>query len=113
VPPVAAERRLRYPFALGSVVSIVLGTVTLYLEMQNLSSFQSALAAAVVPDLVFGYFPITLIVSPLIMAVAMRARYGNFKGFWWYFGGSAIFGFLYSIAIWGYLFIGYVLTGPP
>jgi len=47
------------------------------------------------------------------MAVAMRVRYGNFKGFWWYFGGSAIFGLLYSIAIWGYLFIGFVLTGPP
>jgi glucan phosphoethanolaminetransferase (alkaline phosphatase superfamily) len=115
--PAVKAPGLRFPFATGACASIVLGTITLYLEIQNFSSFQSALAATVVPDLIFGYFPITMIVSPLIMAVIMRVRYGNFKGFWWYFGGSAILGFLFSIAIFSIailqLYIGYILLGPP
>ena len=107
------EHRLGHPFAMGSVVSIILGTITLYLEMQNLSVFQSPLATAIVPILVFGYFPIAFVVSPLIMAAAMELKYRNTKGIWWYFGGSAIFGFVYSFFIWGLLFLDFVLSGPP
>jgi hypothetical protein len=79
----------------------------------NGSSYQSPLAAVVVPILVFGYFPITLVVSPAIVAIAAQIRYGNTKGMWWYFGGSAIFGFIFSVLIWVSLFIGFILSGPP
>jgi len=98
---------------MGSIVSIVLGTVTLYIEMQNLTSFQWPWAATIGAVLVFGYFPITLVASPLIMAIAMELRYRNTRGIWWYFGGSAIFGFVYTLFIWGLLFLGFVLSGPP
>ena len=107
------DAKLPHPFTMGSVASIVLGTIALYIEMQNLNSFQWAWAATIGAFLVFGYFPITLVVSPLIMAIAMEQRYRNARGIWRYFGGSAIFGLVYSFFIWGLLFLGFVLSGPP
>ena len=110
---VSTSRKLEHPFLIGSVTAILLGVATLYLLQANEFSFQSHLAAIVVPILIFGYFPITLVMSPATMAIATRLRYGNTKGMWWYFGGSAIFGFIFSVLIWGFLFIGFVLSGPP
>ena len=104
---------LPHPFALGSVVSMVLGTIALYVEMQNLNYWQSPIAASFGPILIFGYFPITVFISPFLMAVIAYARYHNTKGLWWYFGGSAIFGLIYSFFIWGLLFVGFILSGPP
>jgi hypothetical protein len=111
--PTKVAPRLKHPFLFGSSTAILLGVATLYLLQANELSFQSPLAAIVVPILVFGYFPITLVVSPVIVAIATRIRYGNTNGLWWYFGGSAIFGFIFSILIWGILFVGFVLSGPP
>ena len=108
-----AGGKLPHPFAFGSCVSVFFGVITLYLESQNLSSFQSPLMAAIAPILIFGYFPITMIFSPVVMAIASSAKYGNTKGLWWYFGGSALFGFLFSVLIYGLLFIGFILSGPP
>ena len=106
--------KLPYPFALGSVVSIVLGTVTLYIEMNNLTTWQWSWAPTIGAALIFGYFPvITLLVSPVLMAVVAYAEYRNTRGLWWYFGGSAIFGFIYAVFIWGLLFVGFILSGPP
>ena len=49
--------KLPHPFALGSVVPIVLGTLALYIEMNNLTSFQWPWAATIGAALIFGYFP--------------------------------------------------------
>jgi hypothetical protein len=111
--PTKEAPHLRHPFLIGSSTAILLGIVALYLLQSNEFSFQSPLAAVLVSILVLGYFPITLVVSPVIMAIATRIRYGNTKGMWWYFGGSAIFGFIFSVLIWGILFIGFILSGPP
>lgn len=107
------DAKLPHPFAVGSVISIVLGTVTVYIEMQNLTTFQWPWAATMGPILVFGYFPITLAASPLMMAIVMELRYRNTKGIGWYFGGSALIGFIFSLVIWGILFLGFVMSGPP
>lgn len=107
------EARMLHPFAFGACLSIILGTITLLLEEQNMNSFQTPYAAQIVPILVFGYFPITLVLLPVAMAIIGRIWYGNTKGIWWYFGGSAIFGFIYSIPIWALLIIGVVLGGTP
>jgi hypothetical protein len=108
-----ADHRLKHPFLIGSSTAILLGLVALYLLQANGSSYQSPLAAVVVPILVFGYFPITLVLSPVVMSIATQIRYGNTKGMWWYFGGSAIFGFIFSVLIWVILFIGFILSGLP
>lgn len=105
--------KLPHPFALGAVVSTILGLMSLYLESQNLLSFQSPLMAAVAPIVIFGYFPITLIISPAVAAVLTWLRYRNTRGMWWYFGSSAIFGFVFTVLIWGFLFLGFVFSGPP
>ena len=111
--PSDVPNRLPHPFALGAVVSTVLGLMSLYLESQNLLTFQSPLMAAVAPIVIFSYFPITLIVSPAVAAVLTWLRYRNTRGMWRYFGGSAIFGFVFTVPIWGFLFLGFVFSGPP
>jgi len=111
--PTKEAPHLKHPFLFGSIAAVLLGVAALYLLQANEYSFQSPLAAVAVPILVFGYFPITLVLSPVIMAMATSIRYGNTRGLWWYFGGSAIFGFIFSLLIWGILFIGLVMSGPP
>lgn len=105
--------KLPHPFVFGSAVSITLGIVTLTIEMQNMTYFQSPLAATVAPILIFGYFPITFFLSPGLMAIIASVRYHNTKGLWWYFGGSAIFGFIFSFFIVGFLFLAFIMSGPP
>ena len=88
-----------HPFELGSATAAAFGFLALVLLYRNANSFQSPLEALLTNLFVFGYFPITLIVSPVIASIVVRLIYGNTRGMWRYFGGSAIVGFIFSALI--------------
>ena len=102
---------LRHPFAIGSAVSIVLGAVTLLIELQDPGSFESPLAATLAFALIFGYFPLAFLVSPGLAAVFTSAKYHNTKGIRRYFGGAALFGLVFSLMIAYVFFVLYSTTG--
>lgn len=90
----------------------MLGLFAWYLLFNNENAWVTPYASVLGPIFVFGYFPITWVISPVIMAVMSQIKYGNTKGLVSYFIGSAFFGFIFSIPIALTILLGLVAGCP-
>ena len=97
----------------GSLSAIAPGVFTFQLLQQNLFGFQSTFAATVGPILVFGYPAFPLAIFPAIAAAIMWVVWRRTRGLKYFFLASAFFGVVFTALIWLYLFMGFVLSGPP
>lgn len=80
-------------------MSSAFGILAVYLLVNYALYFPSVLIALITNAFVFGYLPIAVVVSPLLVALIAEARYGNTEGMKDYFIGSLVFGVVFTFVL--------------